>query len=50
MEPRIDHGRLVGSEPGSSSARIRSMRLTGAFITLCALVFVSGIAGCWPTR
>jgi hypothetical protein len=26
------------------------MRLTGAFITLCALVFVSGIAGCWPTR
>jgi len=38
MEPRIDHGRLVGAEPGSSSARIRSMKLTGAFMTLCALV------------
>jgi hypothetical protein len=42
MEPRIDHGRLVGSEPGSSSARIRSMRLTGAFITLCALIACGG--------
>ena len=31
-------GRLVGAEPGSSSAWARSMRLTGAFMTLCALV------------
>lgn len=38
MEPRIDHRRLVGSEPGSSSARTRSMRLTGALMTLCALI------------
>ena len=38
MEPRIDHGRPVGSEPGSSLAWARSMRLTGAFMTLCALV------------
>jgi hypothetical protein len=37
MEPGIDHGRLAGSEPGSSSARIRSMQLTGALMTLCAL-------------
>ncbi len=29
---------LPGSEPGSSSAWARSMRLTGAFMTLCALV------------
>ena len=42
MEPRIDHGRLVGSEPGSSSARIRSMRLTGALMTLCALIACGG--------
>jgi len=38
MEPRIGHGRPVGSEPGSSLAWARSMRLTGAFMTLCALV------------
>ena len=38
MEPRIDHGRLVGSEPGSRQAWASSMRLTGAFMTLCALV------------
>ena len=42
MEPRIDHGRLVGSEPGSSSARIRSMRLTGALMTLYALIACGG--------
>jgi hypothetical protein len=42
MEPRIDHGRLVGSEPGSCSARIRSMRLTGALMTLCALIACGG--------
>jgi Putative Ig domain len=42
MEPRIDHGRLVGSEPGSSSARTRSMRLTGALMTLCALIACGG--------
>ena len=42
MEPRIDHGRLVGSEPGSSSTRIRSMRLTGALMTLCALIACGG--------
>ena len=29
---------LPGSEPGSSSAWARSMRLTGAFMSLCALV------------
>jgi hypothetical protein len=38
MEPRIDHGCLVGSEPDSSLACGRSMRLTGALMTLCALV------------
>ena len=38
MEPRIDHARLIGLEPGSSSARIGLLRLTGALMTLCALI------------
>jgi hypothetical protein len=42
MEPRIDHGRLIGSEPGSYPARIRSMRLTCALMTLCALIACGG--------
>ena len=37
MEPRTITNRLPGSEPGSGLARARSMRLTGAFMTLCAL-------------
>src|SRR5271167_4915370 len=35
-------GRLIGLEPGSSSAWARSMRLTGALISLCALVACGG--------
>ena len=35
-------GSLAGSEPGSSLAWARSMRLTGAFMTLCALVACGG--------
>ena len=31
-------GRLIGSEPGTRLAWARSMRLAGAFMTLCALV------------
>jgi hypothetical protein len=42
MEPRIDHTRLFGSEPGSSSARIGSMWLAGALMTLCALIACGG--------
>jgi hypothetical protein len=35
-------GRLIGLEPGSSSAWARSMRLTGALISFCALVACGG--------
>jgi len=41
MEPRSNHGSLPGAEPGSISARARSMRFTGALMTLCALVACS---------
>ena len=50
MGPRINHGQLAWLGAWLQLDWARSMRLTGAFITLCALVFVSGIAGCWPTR
>jgi Putative Ig domain len=38
MEPRTITISRPGSERGSNSAWARSMRLTGAFMTLCALV------------
>jgi Putative Ig domain len=41
MECASITGHLVGAEPGSSSAWARSMRLTGAFMTLCALAACS---------
>jgi hypothetical protein len=49
MELRINHGRPDWLGAWLQLGLARSMRLTGAFITLCALVFVSGIAGCCPT-
>jgi Putative Ig domain len=38
MEPRTITTGRPGSEPGSSSTWARSMRFTGAFMSLCALV------------
>src|SRR5271154_6670690 len=42
MELRIDGEHLVGSEPGSSQPWANSMRLSGALITLCALIACGG--------
>lgn len=42
MEPRTITSSRPGSEPGSSSARTSSMRLTGALVTLCALIACGG--------